>query len=177
MQKKTSQFSLTKYIAENVNGSNSGLDMKESYALLMLSTFLNSSTLQCNPSKATLAERCCMSLRTMNVAINSLIEKGYITHVRGGLVGTLRKPNSYTFVYEKIYACVKATWEAPEAPENVVPAPAVLEPATVLEVKVGTGNADGSKPFHSNGTRCFSFEDHAKATKSVRVEDTEDSPW
>lgn len=178
MKKNTSQFQLTNYILFNVNASNSGLDMKESYVLTALSAFLNSTTLQCNPSMSALAESCHMSLRTINTAISGLIAKGYITHVRGGLVGTLRKANSYAFVYDKIYSCVRAAWKAPEPLESMVPAPPVLEPVDVVTArqigKQPSDNEDGSKPYHTNGTRCFSFEDHRRATTKANEAD-EDS--
>lgn len=123
IEKKISQFELTKYILENVNGDNSGLDTREYVVLLCLSGHLNSTTLICNPSKATIANRCCMGERTVDAAVGVLVEKGFITYKKGGLRGKLREPNSYALVLDKIYKCVKTEWVAPEPKENLIKAP------------------------------------------------------
>ena len=124
-----------------------------------------------------------MSVRTVDVAVNSLVAKGFLTYEKGSLIGTLRKPNSYTFMYDKIYACVKTPWIEPVAAKNTIPAPEVevvadpFDSTTAREVKPVRGvgdNADGSKPYHTNGTRCFSFEDHKRATAKANEAD-EDS--
>ncbi len=124
MTKTISQFELTKYILENVNIDNSGLDMKEYITLVQLSHHLNSNTLQCNPSKVTLSKESCMHERTVTEATNGLRDKGFITWVQGGLQGKRRKPNDYTLNFEKIFSCVKTPWE-PTKVDNKIPAPIV----------------------------------------------------
>lgn len=178
MTKKVSQFELTRYIHDHVNADNSGLDMKEQAVLMSLSMHMNSATLLCNPSKPTLANRCCMSERTVDAAVSGLVSKGYILYDKGCLIGTLRRANSYTFLYDKIYSCVKTPWTAPDAKVNSVPAPPMPEPVpvAVLKVRPQGGNADGSSKFHRNGTRCFSFEDHEAASKVVETGDVS-TPW
>jgi len=167
-QKKISQFELTKYILENVNGDNSDLDTREYVVLLCLSGHLNSTTMVCNPSKATIANRCCMSERTVDAAINVLVEKGYIEYEKGGMIGKLRKPNSYTLKLEKIYKCIKKEYVEPPAKENLIDAP----PAKILpvvEVKelqedIPKINPDGSQTFHL-GTRCYCHDDYKEAKR------------
>lgn len=127
MTKKISQFELTKYILENVNYDNSGLDMKEYIVLVTLSGHLNSTTLLCNPSKATLANRSCMGERTVDEAVKGLVAKGFISYEKGGLRGKLREPNKYTIVTDKVFSCVKKGWTAPEAKENLIEAPVVVK--------------------------------------------------
>lgn len=179
MEKKASQYDLTRHIHDHVNVDNSGLNGSEQLVLLSLSMHLNSATLLCNPSKATLANRCCLSERTVDAAVSGLVSKGYILYDKGCLIGKLRKPNSYTFVYEKIYGCTKTPWRASDAPVNAVPARPVPEPVAVIVQEpepIAAGNPDGSSRFHSNGTRCHSFDDHKRAALKV-VQDCEDFPW
>lgn len=114
---------LISHILEHVNGDNSKLDSKEYTTLLALCSFLNPATLQCNPALGTLANCCMLSERTMNVAIAGLVEKGFITYVKGGLHGTFRRANAYKISYDLIYSHVKTMQVVLEAPPNMVPAP------------------------------------------------------
>lgn len=166
--KKISQFELTKYILENVNQDNSGLNMSEYIILVSLSGHLNSTTLLCNPSKATLANRSCMSERTVDAAITGLSDKGFLTYEKGGLIGKLRKPNSYTLLFDKIYSCVKTAWEEPLPKENLIPQPPSKtvvhqeSPVTILE------HSGYSKMFH--GTTYHSEADYESAKEQERID-------
>lgn len=176
MTKKISQFELTKYILENVNEDNSTLDMKEYIVLVSLSSHLNSTTMLCNPAKGTLANRCCMSERTVDVAINGLVIKGFITYIKGGLVGKLRKPNVYTLLFDKIYSCVKTEWVEPQPKENLIPEPPKKAAAETLE------SLGEYKLWHPLGLWCYSQSEYDAATQKKRIEDInsmvdDDVPW
>lgn len=138
MTKTISQYELTKYILENVNKDTSDLDMKEYMVLVQLSYHLNSETLKCNPSGKTLSNSTFMHERTITEAINGLRDKGFITWVKGGLVGKLRKANNYALNFEKIYSCVKKEWE-PVKVEHKIPAPKKKQ-ETVVENPYNTNN-------------------------------------
>ena len=178
MTKKISQFELTKYILENVNGDTSNLDMKEYTILVSLSNHLNSTTMLCNPSKATLANRCCMGERTVDAAISGLVEKGFVTYVKGGLVGKLRKPNLYTLLFDKIYSCVKTEWSEPTPKDNLIPEPPQKEFLASI-TKSAQVVSSGYVRHHPNGKVCYSQVEWDEATEKKRIEDMNsmDSPW
>lgn len=162
--KKISQFELTKYILENVNQDNSNLNMSEYIVLVSLSSHLNSTTMLCNPSKATLANRSCMAERTVDAAVSGLSAKGFLTYEKGGLVGKLRKPNSYTLLFDKIYSCVKTAWADPLPKENLIPAPIPI----VIAAAESPAHTGYEKMFH--GTTYYSKDEYESAKDKERID-------
>lgn len=96
---------VTDHILNSVNRNNSGLDMKEYIVLVTLSGYLNTKTMKCNPSKATLSNQCCMSERTSDEAVRGLVEKGFLTYEKGGMIGKLKNPNKYKLNLKRIFEC------------------------------------------------------------------------
>ena len=66
-----------------------GLTMSERLVLLALVSFTNEAGENAYPSQATLARRCCCDRRTIQRAIKSLVERGFISPHGKGIKGTI----------------------------------------------------------------------------------------
>jgi len=63
--------------------------MSERLVLLALVSFTNEAGENAYPSQATLARRCCCDRRTIQRAIKSLVERGFISPHGKGIKGTI----------------------------------------------------------------------------------------
>ena len=99
--------SLAHYVMHNVNKDNSDLSMKEPLVLTSLCMSLDNDTPLCKRSNDDLANGCCISVRTLKVALSGLVAKGFITYLKDDT-----PCNTYKINCEFIYSHVATPWAA-----------------------------------------------------------------
>lgn len=180
------------------------LSLTEHRLLLSLLSFVNKDLHNKGycawPSTDTLEDRSGLSTASIERARKVLVTGGWMKYKSGRGAG---QTNVYHLSADKIIECAVQSGEnAPKKPVaptpettvqkdhvrnttglkkgKVQPAP-TAKPAPEVEPFVDKPprgrNPDGSSPFHANGTECWSWDGHRKATSSVDYETLTECPF